>query len=40
MDAAVSMADFSVAGNTLAAHPLGPDRDRISVMPNWMNGLK
>jgi hypothetical protein len=40
MDAAVSMADFSVAGNMIAVHPMGPERDRITVLRNWMSGLK
>jgi DNA-binding winged helix-turn-helix (wHTH) protein/predicted Ser/Thr protein kinase len=39
-DAAVSMAHFSVAGNTLALGPLTSQRERITVVKNWVRGLK
>ncbi len=42
LDAAVKMADFSVAGSTLITHPLGHGRggDQINVIRNWMNGSR
>jgi DNA-binding winged helix-turn-helix (wHTH) protein/predicted Ser/Thr protein kinase len=39
-DAAVSLAHFSVAGNTLALGPVGTQRERIMVVKNWMSGVK
>ena len=39
-DAAVSLAHFSVAGNTLALGPVGTQRERITVVKNWMTGVK
>jgi hypothetical protein len=39
MDAAVSMANFSVAGNALAAQPQGHERNRITLLKNWMSAI-
>ena len=39
-DAAVSLAHFSVTGNTLALGPVGTQRERITVVKNWMTGVK
>jgi predicted Ser/Thr protein kinase len=39
-DAAVSLAHFSVAGNTLALGPVGAQRERITVVKNWMRGVE
>ena len=39
-DADFSMANFSVAGNSLAFQRTGRERDRIVIVNNWMSGLK
>lgn len=39
-DAAVSLAHFSVAGSALALGPVGTQRERITVVKNWMLGVK
>ena len=39
-DADFSLANFSVAGNTIALQRTGRERDRIVVLNNWMSGLK
>jgi DNA-binding winged helix-turn-helix (wHTH) protein/predicted Ser/Thr protein kinase len=39
-DAAVSLAHFSVAGNALALGPVGTQRERITVVKNWLRGVK
>jgi DNA-binding winged helix-turn-helix (wHTH) protein/predicted Ser/Thr protein kinase len=36
----VSLAHFSVAGDTLALGPVGRERERITVLKNWLSGLK
>jgi len=38
-DADVSMAHFSVAGNTLALGPVGREQGRITVVKNWLRGV-
>jgi eukaryotic-like serine/threonine-protein kinase len=38
-DAAVSMAHFSVAGNTLALGPVGMQGERITVVKNWLRAV-
>ncbi len=39
-DAAFTMSNFSVQGNTLAVLPDGRDRDRITIKNNWASGLR